>query len=103
MNVIHTPYIHQHIPPPSDPDKCPKCSKEEDVVQVCKHCRYEYPEEECNAWAIALGIAILILILAISSWVVSIIGTWFLESSSGTTLVEVIKNHWEWLTNLRVW
>lgn len=37
-----------YIPDPlKKQDTCPNCNKPEDVVTVCKHCGYKYPED-CN-------------------------------------------------------
>lgn len=49
----------------SEPKKCPKCHKEEDKKEVCKHCGYEYPKntESYPFWWLSLGIDIGIFFL----------------------------------------
>lgn len=32
--------------PPHEPDRCPSCGKLENVKSVCKHCNYEYKEDD---------------------------------------------------------
>lgn len=34
------------IPVDTTPSKCPECGKDEDKIEVCNHCGYEYPKEK---------------------------------------------------------
>ena len=82
----------------SEPDKCPKCEKEEDIKQVCRHCGYEYEEDGESVWFILGVIGSFILII----YILVTLTNWF-TALDGATLFEVIKNQWEWVTELRIW
>ena len=50
------------IQPPSEPDTCPVCHKEEDTALACRHCGHEYEIEEEKIMPHLLIILITILI-----------------------------------------
>jgi hypothetical protein len=50
------------IPMNNQPDKCPKCNKDEEIKEVCAHCGYEYPEKKSSTI-----LAIILLLFAIGT------------------------------------
>ena len=88
---------------PSATDKCPKCQKDEDIKQVCRHCGYEYVEEESNGWDYVRGLAVIFLTISCFLWVVLTLMDWIAGVEHGTTLVDVLKGQVEWVKLLRIW
>lgn len=92
-----------YIPPTStrEPERCPNCHKEEDVKEVCKHCDFEYPSEESLSWQdICMGLLFVFMFF----WLIGTLLCWFANSSMhDSTLLDILKGQWEWLTNLRIW
>lgn len=81
------------IPPPmminpsnQQPAECPKCHKQEDIIEVCAHCGYEYEPDE-TSWVDGLKVILLILFLV---WLVTTIVVWLLNLSTGdsTSLIQ---------------
>jgi rubredoxin len=103
---MYTPII---IPIPTntsdDESKCPQCKKDEDVIRVCKNCRYEYPEENLGPipWA-GLFFWLFMLILFVNF--MCVFGYWIFQDKTGNsdydrdtpeTLSEVLhsnRNFW---------
>jgi hypothetical protein len=84
--------------PDAEPSRCPKCKKEEDKKEVCRHCGYEYPEEKLSGKSIALGLSIIIFAL----WVFITLLCW-LVTSSENSLLKILVIQYEWITSLRLW
>lgn len=88
------------MPVHREPSRCPKCDKKENIVEVCKHCGYEYEEESLTGWDILIGIFV--------AWVILTIGYWILQSVDypyGTepkALWEVLKSQWRAITSLKI-
>jgi len=94
MNTITPIIIHSNSGPP----KCPECGKEENIKQICKHCGYEYPEEEINGFMTFLGIVLII-------WLILTIAWWIADNSSlgeKRSLWEIIKVEFEFITSLKI-
>ncbi len=90
-----TPVI---IPYRSEPCKCPKCKKEEDIKQVCKNCSYEYPEEEGGGF---IGFLIITFILIITYLFVTML--FWLSDLDHRSLFEIVGSQIKWFSELRVW
>jgi hypothetical protein len=99
-----TSYVPIPIPD-KDPDVCPQCGKEEDIKAVCKHCGYEYPDEEDSGSSFPEWL--IIPIALVGAWLVLTVGFWVLENAgeygSAPTFVEVLKSQWAVITQLRIW
>ena len=95
MNTIIPVIIHSN----SESLKCPECGKEEDIKQVCKHCGYEYPEEEeTNGCMTALVVMLII-------WLVITIIWWIADNNSlgeKRSLWETIKAQYHFITSLKI-
>lgn len=88
-------------------DRCPNCNKEENIVQVCKHCKYVYPEEKFTDvtephWFVK-SVALVVFIAII--WIIITIMGWLIECRMGhnLTLVGAFTNQWHFICNLRIW
>jgi len=82
-----------------DPDHCPKCKKIEDTVLLCRHCGYEYPEEEGITWKEGIFIIVaLVLGVLVFMFVVNIIAEWFMHDN--ITLVQEAKEQVQFLISL---
>ncbi len=62
------------IPVQSHTDHCPNCGHVENKIEVCKHCKYEYPEEDMSVFEVLgmiigsfLSIAVLVVVLGFAS------------------------------------
>jgi uncharacterized protein (DUF983 family) len=85
----------------TEPEKCPECHKTEDIKEVCRHCGYEYKEDE-GCFSIVVFIIVIVVILVFATWVIWTLSDW-LCSSYPTTLLETLKSQWEWLRSIRIW
>jgi hypothetical protein len=83
-----------------EPSHCPKCSRVENKVVVCKHCGYEYPEDDTSLAAKIFGVTIMILIVIFTFWFIATMFDWFLGHAS---LLDVIKSQWKFITSKRIW
>lgn len=87
-----------------EPDRCPKCGKEEDIKQVCKHCGYEYEEtdNDLSGWSIVFGT---LSFIGIGIWLAITIYVWIAESgaSNPSTLIDVLVSQYDFVSRLRVW
>lgn len=85
----------------SQPEQCPKCSNPEDIIKVCKHCGYEYVEDNEIRF---LDLMIVIIGLVLFIYIVIILMFWCCQSSyEHETLVNILQDQWAWVTQLRVW
>lgn len=103
MYTPYTPYTPPVIVPViihSEPDRCPQCKKEEDIISICCNCGYEYKED--GDGPIWLFILIIIISLIIGGWFIFTIMSWF-GSYNHDTLFEIIGDQFKWLSELRVW
>jgi uncharacterized protein (DUF983 family) len=91
------------MPNESDEDRCPNCHHEEntETKTFCKHCGYEYKEEDDPApwyfWIIAFMFIITVIIL--SGWLLWIILSWITGDQS---LVDVFKEQWNYLISKKI-
>jgi len=90
------------IPTESEPDVCPECGRSEDIKRVCRHCGYEYPEssEDFRWYHILAGIVFILLAVVLFCWILWTLIEWLSWSDS---LVDVLKDQWEWLKSIRIW
>lgn len=92
------------IPVNHEPNRCPKCERIENKIEVCKHCGHEYEESELTAADIILAI----VFIAVIVWIVCTVIFWLAQSETTwyrpnpKSLFEVIESQWEWLKNLKV-
>lgn len=82
-----------------DEDRCPNCHCVEDTVTktVCNKCGYEYEEEDD---IVASEVFIALLILVVFIYLFSTIFWWCVNDDS---LLQVIKNQWNWIKGRKVW
>ncbi len=52
------------IPMDTEEDKCPSCKQTEDKIEVCKHCKHEYKEDEEGGGCLLIIIILLIVFFA---------------------------------------
>ena len=86
------------MPINTEEDKCPSCGKEEDVVEVCKHCGYEYKDEPLSF----IDRCVIFLIISFAIWFIVVMAHWLLFNFDNNSLFEIIKGQWTWLKALRV-
>ena len=61
--VWQTPIITPNVS--SEEEVCPNCWKPEDIVEVCKHCRYEYEDDsDISFWDVIIMAVVLFLVIA---------------------------------------
>lgn len=83
-------------------NKCPKCGKEESIIEVCSHCGYEY-ENEFTLFQSIMIILITILIISLITYIIVTLITWFVNVSDGVTLFDVLRSQLKWIRNIRIW
>jgi hypothetical protein len=81
---------------PREPDRCPKCNEIENKKVVCRHCGYEYKDDDDFSFWDWVGI---IAIVSIGLYTLVTILCWFM---SGDTLLKLLKSQWEWLSSLKI-
>ena len=94
------------MPYNNEPDRCPKCGKEEDVKQVCKNCGYEYPEEEgAPWWQWLIFIGLILLGLTILGIIIGWLAGAFNDDYYGEkkSLVQCFGVVWQWIRSLKIW
>ena len=81
--------------------KCPECGKSEKIIEVCKHCGYEYEQdEEEYSWTKIILITIGILIVV---WLLASIMAWAVDQDLNTTdktFIEYVKDQGIYLKSL---
>jgi len=92
------------IPIKQDSPKCPKCKREEDIKRECRHCGYEYKEDEMTF----LDGLFAFLFLCFCAWIFLTVIIWMVQSGDtppygGKTLLEMFKSQGEWIKGLKVW
>ena len=95
-------FVPIFIPHNTEPSKCPKCRRNENIVEVCRHCGYEYEESDWT-WR---DVLITVCIVVVGFWLLITVLYWFFQSGNyygDKTLVEIIVSQWNWLTKLRIW
>ena len=91
-----TPII---VPIMVEDDKCPQCGKDEERMEVCKHCGYEYKPSECSFWGIILTVLTMIFLV----WMFVTLVCWVAEASFGpASLSDMLSSQFQWLCNLRI-
>ncbi len=100
MNTI-TP-IPIIIPTHTEPNRCPKCGKPEDIKKVCRHCGAEYREDDLTGKDILCYFVLFLIVV----WIACTLGFWLLEQGSlhgPPTLFEVLKAQVQFFAGLRIW
>lgn len=88
------------IPINNEPEKCPKCHCDEDIISVCKNCGYEYKDENPTRWyEILIFIAIILFII----WLVFVLCLWLMPLEGNPTLLEVIKGTVIFFASKKIW
>lgn len=60
------PIITPILVRPPEPERCPNCERLEDIAQICKHCKFEYPEEDNDGGGkIYFGIAFIVFLISV--------------------------------------
>jgi len=90
-----TPII---IPVNNETDECPSCGKEENKIEICKHCGYEYKEEPISL----IGSILVLLIIFVIAWVAVVVLSWLFANYDNESLLEIIKSHYCWVKSLKV-
>lgn len=86
--------------PTAQQNKCPNCGKEEDTVFVCRHCGYEYQDDQGDL----LFILVIVIILSVCVWVGVTIVVWVLDyTPQGKTLLDLLKDQVNFLKRLRLY
>lgn len=88
------------IVPKTEEPKCPKCGREEDTIEVCRNCGYEYPDEYytfCDHLFDALKALLFILGFL---WI-SVTFLQWLVISDEHRLIPVICSQLEWIKEIR--
>lgn len=84
----------------SEPDKCPKCNREEDVVEVCRHCGHEYEYVDDTRWYHVVGVLLMFLFaLVVFLFVAVTIVDWLMGHE---TLWEVFTGKIGWLFSKKI-
>ena len=99
---------------PSSSDNCPKCKNEENIIQVCKHCGYVYPEDG-GSWLDWLFCLLIVIFIIIIINYIGVLGYWIFQDKSTQygfgpeTLEKVIRNNFHFyfgwvdgLNNLKI-
>ena len=81
-------------------DKCPNCGKSEDIIETCNHCGYVYKDDDYldakTKWLIAI-------IIIVGIWLIITIISWFLDVGwDNRSLLEIIKDQWTWIKQLKI-
>lgn len=98
--MIITPII---IPTNHEEPKCPNCGKNENIIQVCKHCGYEYDEENAKWWEFLLATIVIVIITVIFIFSVWTIMDWLSDfDNKHLSLFECFKNNIKWLLNKKI-
>lgn len=88
-------FIHHN----SEPSRCPKCGREEDIKETCRHCGYEYEEESGGGFqAFLLVCLITYVVITLLYWGIQVASPPFREESK--TLLEVIVSQYEFVVTL---
>ncbi len=91
-----TPII---VPIMVEDDKCPQCGKDEERMEVCKHCGYKYESTVCSFWEIIKLVLVIFLLL----WLFLTLVIWAIEASFGpASLSNILSSQFQWLCNLRI-
>jgi hypothetical protein len=91
--ILITPMIVQE-------SRCPNCNKEEDVKTVCKHCNFEYPEDDTNIFKL---VGIILLCVTVCLWFIATIICWLSLNDNNSSLFEILASQWNFIINLRLW
>ena len=85
-------------------DVCPNCGKPEEIIEVCKHCKHEYEEDEdfnITWWDITSVILFFIWIL----WIICILFDWLFMADRGysykNSLREELSEQVEWFKDIK--
>lgn len=97
--MTYTPII---IPASVIEDKCPKCNKDENIIEVCAHCGYEYKEEPTRwyDWVVPL------LVVVVGIWALCTVIVWIIDSTEygdKRSLWEIIVMQWDFIKSLKMW
>lgn len=77
---------------------CPSCGKNENKIEVCKHCSFEYNEEPITFLEKLIAIIFLILFI----WLILTLMYWFFINFNDKSLFEIFKNQWNHIINLKI-
>jgi uncharacterized protein (DUF983 family) len=82
-------------------DHCPGCGKGENIVEVCKHCGYEYKDEDDAPWTWKdyAGLWTILVGVLVFAWAVVTCVYWM--DNRNTTLVGVIQSQGQWFVELK--
>lgn len=91
------------IPTNTEPDRCPKCHKVEDIKRVCRNCGHEYISEPMGVWpALLVGLGVLMflfLLFGLFWWLMDSASSW----SDHRPLFQVYADMVMWVFALRLW
>lgn len=84
------------------PEICPECGRPEHIIEVCKHCGYEYStNDELSFTTFCIGFLIVVCVLILGIWAASTTFDW-LCGYENKSLVDILQNQWNWVRNLRI-
>jgi NADH:ubiquinone oxidoreductase subunit C len=87
---------------PVEDDKCPHCGKTENIKQVCRHCGYEYPEDENSFWFNFIAtFCVIYLFYSAITVIVWLMNLQF--ENDHQTLTDVLRWQWNFIHQLRLW
>ena len=87
------------VPMMVEDDKCPQCGKDEERMEVCKHCGYKYKHFGCSLW----GTILMVLTIFFLLWIFMTLIVWGLQASFGpASLTDILSSQFQWLCNLRI-
>ena len=81
-----------------DPPECPKCKHEENIINVCKNCGYEYKEQKLSIIEkiIVFGLRLFVI------WLIFTILYWLFCNIDNKTFIDMIKNQWYFISKLKI-
>lgn len=95
MSDSFTPII---VPVHTPPQTCPSCGNLESKKTICRHCDYEYRNDEITFMGVVSFIALIIAVL----WIIITMFAWLMDFDH-RSLVEILLAEWKWLSKLRIW
>jgi len=95
MNVVPI------IIPVQNEATCPKCGKEEKIVELCDHCGYEYPKcENFTCLETIMFVLVIIVLIFVCFWFAWTVIDWL---ACNQTLLEILQQQWLWISSKRIY
>jgi uncharacterized protein (DUF983 family) len=72
---------------PVNPPTCPSCGKDESIKKLCRHCGYEYSENDSSLVVVVSIIGAVLIIMMLSGFVL------WLDNGGSQTILEILKTY----------